>query len=80
MGFSLKLPDGFLPVFSVDTEEQAKRLIVMTCPTDIEGNYYSRELAQEQTLANLQAFSDKLARAWQPNEGRKPRRAAKEPK
>jgi hypothetical protein len=53
-----------LPVFSVNTEDEAKTLIIMTCPMDCEGNYYARELAQEQTLENLQKFSDKLARAW----------------
>jgi len=52
-------------VFSVDTEEEAKQLIAATCPRDLEGNYYARELAQEQTLENLQLFSDKLARVWE---------------
>lgn len=64
MGFGPKLPPGYLPVFTVDTEEQARMLITLTCPTDPEGNYYARELLQEQTVENLQKFSDKLARAW----------------
>ena len=51
-------------MFSVDTEEEAKSLIVIACPRDAEGNYYARELAQEQTLRNLRKFSDKLAMAW----------------
>jgi hypothetical protein len=51
-------------VFSVDTEEEAKTLIVLACPRDVEGNYYARELVVEQNLANLRKFSDKLALAW----------------
>ena len=69
------MPDGWLPVFSVDTEEDAKSLIVLTCPTDREGNYYARELVHEQTLDNLQRFSDKLQEAYvilMKRKGRKP--------
>jgi hypothetical protein len=29
-----------------------------------DGHYYARELAEEQTLENLQLFSDKLQRCW----------------
>jgi hypothetical protein len=49
-------------VYSTDTEEQAKRLIVATCVMGQDGKYYARELLQEQTLENLGRFSDKLAR------------------
>lgn len=65
VGYGVTVPEGRLPVFSTDTEEQARRLIVLTCPRDAAGNYYARELAEEQTLENLQRFSDKLARAWE---------------
>lgn len=51
-------------MFSVNTEEQAKMLIVMTCPRDDAGTYYARELAGEQNLENLRKFSDKLQAAW----------------
>ena len=51
-------------MFSVNTEEEAKRLIVLTCPMNVDGQYYARELAEEQTLENLQAFSDKLVKAY----------------
>ena len=44
---------------------EAKALIVTACPLNYDGEYFSRELAQEQTLENLQAFSDKLAYCWQ---------------
>ena len=64
VAFGPKVPAGFLPVFSVNTEEEARRLIVMTCPMDGAGNYYARELVDEQTLENLERFSDKCARAW----------------
>lgn len=58
------MPDkGFLPVFSVGDEEEAKQLITLTCsrgfgPT--EGQYISNELSQRQTLENLEKFSTKL--------------------
>lgn len=58
-------------MFSTDTEEQAKSLIVLTCPMGADGHYYARELAEEQTLENLQAFSDRLQRAWELMEARR---------
>lgn len=57
-------PEGRLPVFSVDTEEDAEQLLVLACPRGADGNYYARELVQEQTLENLVAFSDKLEKYW----------------
>ena len=56
-------PEGHLPVFSVDTEEEAKSLIIATCPHGDDGKYYARELLQEQTIKNLYAFGEKLAQA-----------------
>lgn len=50
-------------MFSVDTEEEAKSLIVATCPMGYDGEYYARELAEEQTLENLYAFGEKIAAA-----------------
>lgn len=64
VGYGRVTPEGKLPVFSVDTEEQAKMLIIMTCPRDMEGNHYARELAREQTLENLALFSDKIQTCW----------------
>lgn len=52
-----------MPVFSVDTEVEAQQLIVMTCPRGLDGKFYARELMEEQTLENLQKFSDQLQRA-----------------
>jgi hypothetical protein len=51
-------------VFSVDTEEEAEDLIVLCCPMGSDGQYYARELAAEQTLENLQRFSDRLAAGY----------------
>lgn len=55
---------GFLPVYSVSTEDEAQSLIIATCTRGYEdGQYYAPELIQEQTLENLAAFSNKLDRA-----------------
>ncbi len=51
-------------MFSTNTEEEAKDLIILTCPLGHDGHYYARELAAEQTLENLQLFSDRLQQAW----------------
>jgi len=51
-------------VFSVDTEEEAQRLLFVACPRNMDGEFIARELVEEQTLENLQRFSDKLADAW----------------
>lgn len=79
MRFGRTVPDGFLPVFSVDTEEEARQLIIAACPRDDQGTHYARELAHEQTLENLQAFSDKLARTWTLMQERKAARQANAP-
>lgn len=63
MSFGTKLPRGHLPVYSVGDEEEADRLLIMTCPTNLRGEYIAPELAREQTLENLQAFSDRLHEA-----------------
>ena len=56
-------PPGFLPVYFVDSEEEAKTLVVLTCAMGPDGKYYARELAAEQTLDNLDAFSKKIEQA-----------------
>lgn len=53
-------PEGMLPIFSVGSEEEATRLLIMTCPRNNEGQFFVPELAQEQSLENLYAFGDKL--------------------
>lgn len=64
MGWGPTIPSGRLPVFSVNTEEEAQSLVVLCCPRGDDGHFYARELAEEQTLENLQKFSDRLARGW----------------
>lgn len=53
---------GHLPVFSVGTEEEAHTLIVATCAMGLDRKYYAEELGREQTLENLEVFSEKLDR------------------
>lgn len=62
--YGRSVEDGFLPVFSVYTEEEAERLIALSCSKCPEG-YFSQELAHEQTLENLQRFSNKLQFVYQ---------------
>lgn len=51
-------------MFSTPTEQEAESLIVMACPANLNGEYYARELAENQTLDNLAKFSDKLQYCW----------------
>ena len=64
VGYGVTVPSGSLPVFSVDTEEEAKALVALACETDAAGYHFARELADEQSLENLQAFSDRLSATW----------------
>lgn len=45
---------------SVGDEKEAQALIIAGCPRDDAGNFYARELVNEQTLENLEVFSKKL--------------------
>ncbi len=60
MRYGRTLEEGFLPVYSVDTEEEARQLLTTACPTNLAGEFISPELAREQTLENLDAFGDRL--------------------
>ena len=66
VGFGRSCPNGSLPVFSVDTEAEAKQLLIMACPRNRAGSqdFFAPELAEEQTLENLRKFSDRLQLAW----------------
>lgn len=64
VGYGRVVPEGFLPVFSVDTPQEAATLIAAACHLGYDGHYYSRELAQEQTIPNLIAFGDKLEKIY----------------
>lgn len=52
-----------MPVYSVDTEEEAYNLLLVACSRNAAGEFVARELAEEQTLGKLAAFSDRLAEA-----------------
>jgi hypothetical protein len=54
-------PAGRLPVFTTNTREEAELLITLACPMNYEGQHIAPELAEEQTLANLDAFGHRLA-------------------
>jgi hypothetical protein len=51
-------------VFSVENEEEARQLITLACSTNYSGEYIARELVEEQTLDNLNAFSKRLERLY----------------
>lgn len=60
VGYGVAVPKGHIAVYSTDTEEQARKLITASCPLSLDGEYYAEELAHDQTLENLAAFSDRL--------------------
>ncbi len=64
VGYGVTVPKGSLPVFSVDTEQEAHKLLVAACGTNAKGEFIARELAHQQTLHNLDKFSDRLAYTW----------------
>jgi hypothetical protein len=57
------VPRGFLPVHSVDTEDEAQRLLVLACETNVDGEFIARELAFDQTVPSLFTFGRRLAEA-----------------
>jgi hypothetical protein len=57
-------PAGSLPVMSVENEEEAKVLITLACTMSLSGSYIAQELVKEQTLENLEAFSDRLNKIY----------------
>lgn len=63
VGYGRTLAPGTLPVYSVADEQEALDLIVLACPTNLKGQYIAPELAREQTLENLHAFSLRLDEA-----------------
>ena len=55
---------GFLPVFSVDTEDDARRLLAASCSRNLDGEFVAEELTQNQDLDRLFAFGRRLERMW----------------
>jgi hypothetical protein len=72
--FGTVVPKGFLPVYSTDTEEEAKSLLTLACERNLNGEFIARELAAEQTIDNLFAFGHRLAEAHKLMKRRKVRR------
>lgn len=62
VGFGRTCPKGSLPVYAVADAKEATDLIVMACSRNGRGEYIADELAQEQTLDNLELFSERLNR------------------
>ncbi len=62
MRYGRTVEPGFLPVYSVDSEEEARDLLTLACQTNLDGEYVARELVEEQTLEKLAAFGDRLAK------------------
>lgn len=54
-------------MYSVDTDEEAHQLIVACCEYNRgePKGYIARELAQEQTIENLDKFADRLHTMYQ---------------
>jgi hypothetical protein len=61
--FGRSVPKGFLTVYNVKTEKEAKDLLVLACQTNLDGEFVARELVEEQTLENLDLFSQRLEKA-----------------
>lgn len=61
-----------LPIFSVDTEEEAHALLVLTCSRNLRGEYVARELVNDdgsipegdERLDRFYAFGDRLRAAY----------------
>jgi hypothetical protein len=58
--FGRTVPRGFLPAYSVDSDEEAKALLILACLRNLAGEFVAPELAEEQTLARLYSFGDRL--------------------
>lgn len=61
VGYGTVVPSGHLPVYSVDTEDEARRLLVAACGTNLRGEFVARELVEDRTLESLYAFGRRLA-------------------
>jgi hypothetical protein len=59
--YGVTVPEGHLPVYSVGSAAEARWLLTLACGTNASGEFIAAELAREQTLPNLVAFSDRLA-------------------
>jgi len=56
-------PQGFLPVYSTDTKEEAKQIVVLACPTNYDGDYVAPEVAGttgDERISQFVAFGKRL--------------------
>lgn len=65
----IKKNEHFLPVYSVDTEEEAKTLLILTCgrekdPKTGKLEFVAKSLAMEQSLPRLYGFGHRLDHAY----------------
>lgn len=51
-------------MFALDTVDQVKELLAVSCPTNQDGEYVAEELVIDQTLDNLAKFSKRLQETW----------------
>jgi hypothetical protein len=58
--YGTKCEEGFLPIYSVDTEEEARQLLVHCCKRNLHGDFIAPELARSQTIPLLLAFGRRL--------------------
>jgi hypothetical protein len=49
----------------VDTEEEARELLIAACDKNLQGEFVARELVYDQTIGNLIAFGERLHTVWQ---------------
>lgn len=64
MRYGRTVENGFLPCYSVDTEDEARRLLTFACGTNYNGEFVAKELLHEQSAENLKAFGDRLHQMW----------------
>lgn len=60
MRWGRDVPEGFLPVYSVESVEKAEKLIASACKMNPDGDYVADELIPEQTIERLNEFSKRL--------------------
>ena len=61
-------PKGFLPVYSVDTEEDAKMLVTLACPLGLDNLHYAPELvgtSGDERIRKFVAFGKRLVKIHQ---------------
>lgn len=67
MRYGRSVEEGFLPVFAVDTEEEAKSLLVLCCQKQrVNGKleFIAKELLHDQSIENLEGFGERLKRIY----------------